>query len=187
MPAHELTPEEVNTRFNEILRLIGEKGLPLRKALKKQQTSSEQFYKWIKQDELRHKEQEDAKKSGNSLIDSISETIGDLHPDSTVDRMAVRYARACEERRTLRFEEIERIAKGEKTKRYDSAAVQRDRLRVDALKWQLSKEDPKKYGDKVDVTTGNNPLPAALQVGVLSINPLMNDTPANDNRNNSTP
>lgn len=32
---------------------------------------------------------------------------------------------------------------------FDSTAVQRNRLRVDARKWLLSKMAPKKYGDKV--------------------------------------
>ena len=31
--------------------------------------------------------------------------------------------------------------------------IQRSRLRVDTRKWYLSKLNPKKYGDKVDVTT----------------------------------
>ena len=35
---------------------------------------------------------------------------------------------------------------------FDSAAVARNRLRVDARKWVAAKLKPKKYGDKVDVT-----------------------------------
>jgi len=35
----------------------------------------------------------------------------------------------------------------------DSAAVADKRLRVDTRKWWLSKKYPKKYGDKIDVTT----------------------------------
>lgn len=33
------------------------------------------------------------------------------------------------------------------------------RLRVDTRKWYLSKVMPKKYGDKLDVTSGNKPIP----------------------------
>lgn len=33
-------------------------------------------------------------------------------------------------------------------------ALQRSRLRVDTRKWLMSKMKPKKYGDKVDVTSG---------------------------------
>jgi len=37
--------------------------------------------------------------------------------------------------------------------------MQRSRLRVDVRKWALSKMNPKKYGDKVDHTTGGEKLP----------------------------
>jgi hypothetical protein len=36
--------------------------------------------------------------------------------------------------------------------------VQRSRLRLDSRKWQLSKMLPKKYGDKMDVTSGGAPI-----------------------------
>lgn len=53
------------------------------------------------------------------------------------------YARALEARAHLHAEEIVAIADGEK----DDAAVDRDRLRVDARKWTASRLLPKKYGD----------------------------------------
>ncbi len=40
--------------------------------------------------------------------------------------------------------------------------VQRDRLRVDTRKWYLSKIMPKKYGDKLDLTSDNKVLPSPL-------------------------
>ena len=36
--------------------------------------------------------------------------------------------------------------------------VQRDRLRLDTRKWYLSKIMPKKYGDKVDITSGGEKI-----------------------------
>jgi len=36
--------------------------------------------------------------------------------------------------------------------------INRSRLRVDTRKWLASKLKPKKYGEKVDVTSGNEPL-----------------------------
>lgn len=42
--------------------------------------------------------------------------------------------------------------------------VQRDRMRLDARKWLTSKIAPKLYGDKLDVTSGDKPLPAAQVV-----------------------
>lgn len=61
------------------------------------------------------------------------------------------YARACKVRRENKFEEMYEIA--EKTDE-----VQRARLLVDVLKWQLSKEEPKKYGDKIDMTSGGEKI-----------------------------
>jgi hypothetical protein len=53
------------------------------------------------------------------------------------------YAHALKIRRTHKFESIQDIAE---------AATPRDahvaRVRIDAIKWQLSKEEPRKYGDK---------------------------------------
>jgi hypothetical protein len=47
--------------------------------------------------------------------------------------------------------------------RYDSAAVQHQRLRVDSRKWVLSKLKPKEYGDKVTQEhTGADGGPIAL-------------------------
>lgn len=38
----------------------------------------------------------------------------------------------------------------------------RSRLRVDTRKWYLSKVLPKKFGDKLDLTSGNKPIPAPI-------------------------
>lgn len=43
--------------------------------------------------------------------------------------------------------------------RSDSARVQAKKLQVDTRKWLMAKMKPKKYGDKVDVTSGGKPLP----------------------------
>lgn len=54
------------------------------------------------------------------------------------------YVRACKIRRENRFEDLDDVV--------DSTEdVQRARLKVDVIKWQLSKEEPKKYGDKMQV------------------------------------
>jgi hypothetical protein len=41
---------------------------------------------------------------------------------------------------------------------YNGDAVQRSKLRVDARKWIAAKLKPKKYGDRIDVTSGNEPI-----------------------------
>lgn len=45
----------------------------------------------------------------------------------------------------------------------DTEWIARSRLRVDARKWVMSKMAPKKYGDKIDVTTGNESLNLSLE------------------------
>lgn len=41
----------------------------------------------------------------------------------------------------------------------DGARVNANRLRVDTRKWYLSKVLPKKFGEKVDITSGGKPIP----------------------------
>jgi hypothetical protein len=40
--------------------------------------------------------------------------------------------------------------------------IQRSRLRIDARKWAMSKIKPKKYGDKIDVTSDGKQLPQPI-------------------------
>lgn len=54
--------------------------------------------------------------------------------------------------------EIRYDAQGESYEAPNSEWLQRSRLRVDTRKWLMSKLAPKKYGDKVDVTTGGESL-----------------------------
>lgn len=72
------------------------------------------------------------------------------------------YARACDLRAEIIAEQIldicdstsEDIVTDEDGNQIiNHNVINRDRLRIDARKWLLSKMMPKKYGDKVDVTT----------------------------------
>ena len=78
-----------------------------------------------------------------------------------------RYARAREAQAELLADEIIEIA--DETSRdtkvdqdgntfANSEWINRSRLRVDARKWKASKLAPKKYGDKVDVTSGGEKI-----------------------------
>ena len=73
------------------------------------------------------------------------------------------YARACKIRREERFEKMEEIPDIEDD-------VQRARLKVDVLKWQLAKEEPRKYGDKIDMTTNGKDLPTPILSGMSRTN-----------------
>lgn len=80
------------------------------------------------------------------------------------------YARAKEEQADLLAEEILDIAddgandlmtivKGDMTYEVENKEVtSRSKLRIESRKWLASKLKPKKYGDKIDVTSGEKPL-----------------------------
>ena len=64
------------------------------------------------------------------------------------------YAYVTDIRTELKFESIEQDYSEEpqrdaETGRIDSAWVQLQRLKIDSKKWELSKLNPKKYGDKI--------------------------------------
>lgn len=114
-----------------------EKGRPLRKVLKDENTpANETFYKWLDSDKEKLK----------------------------------RYARACEERAGDIFDEILTIADNQEgdvligedgTEYTNHNVINRSKLRIDARKWVLSKMQPNKYGDKLDLNLGgqkDNPV-----------------------------
>ena len=70
---------------------------------------------------------------------------------------ADKYHKACQLRRERKFEELEEIAENEPD-------VARARLKTDVLKWQLAKEEPKKYGDKVEFS-GDKENPVRFILG----------------------
>ncbi|RSK23958.1 terminase small subunit-like protein [Hymenobacter metallilatus] len=54
------------------------------------------------------------------------------------------------------------ITKGDKEYNVENKEVTtRSKIRIEARKWLLSKRQPKKYGDKLDLTSGGEKLPAA--------------------------
>lgn len=52
----------------------------------------------------------------------------------------------------------------------DHEHIQRSKLRVDTRKWLMSKHKPKKYADKLDLTSGGERLPAPILGNVLDNN-----------------
>lgn len=126
--------ENVDLLFNKILVRI-ELGEALRNILKDEDLpSSKTFYEWLDNDDSKVKQ----------------------------------YARACELRAEIIFDELLDIADDGRndfvTKKLggdveieclNSENIQRSRLRIDARKWILSKMNPKKYGDKLDIEQTN--------------------------------
>lgn len=70
------------------------------------------------------------------------------------ESFAEQYGRAREAQADAMADEIVDISDGEGTE----ADPQRDRLRVDARKWVAAKLKPKKYGDKLDVTSAGEKI-----------------------------
>ena len=114
-------------------------GTPASKVYKKYKVSHTIFYEWVKRKEWIEK-----------------------------------YACAKEDRAYKIFEEILEIAddKSEDViiidgKKYmNSEYVQRSRLRIDARKWFLSKMLPRKFGEKIDITTnGGEMAPVVVNLG----------------------
>lgn len=89
------------------------------------------------------------------------------------------YVRACEVRAEMMFDEMIEIAddgsndymtvtRGDLTYEQENREVtSRSKLRIDSRKWILSKMNPKKYGDKVDVTTNGHNLGATFERELL--------------------
>jgi len=95
------------------------------------------------------------------------------------EEKANQYARACEVRAEGIFEDILEIADdasndftladigdGIQIEKFNSEHVQRSRLRVDARKWMLGKMNPKKYGDKTDITSGGEKLQSTTKIDI---------------------
>lgn len=139
--------------FSYIIEQIADKGRPIRSILQDENTPSTiTFFKWLEESEDKAKQ----------------------------------YARACEIRADVLFDEMLQIAftpeEGETHKRTKKGSVSETevtkgdmlghrRLKVDTLKWAISKMAPKKYGDKVDVTTAGdkiNSTPSVVRVEVVN-------------------
>lgn len=74
------------------------------------------------------------------------------------DEFLKQYEKAKQESSDLLVEEMMDIADTKDSKE----SAQRSRLRVDTRKWVVSKLKPKKYGDKLDVTSDGEKLPTPI-------------------------
>lgn len=131
--------DSVAQRVEKVIKEI-ERGESMRRACEKVKIQKSVFMRWVK-------EKEDVRD---------------------------RYARACEERQSILFDEIIEIAdnvqEGKTIKETTDSKngrsrevvigdmIQHRRLQIEARKWALAKMNPKKYGDKVDLTTDGEKL-----------------------------
>lgn len=147
--------EEKETILTTIFDKI-ENGVSTRKAVIEAKISSKTFWEWI-----------DGKDEDGNITDWSKEKVK-------------QYTRACEARTEFMADEILEIADSTEADIYkdddgnikiDGNTVQRARTQIETRKWLMSKMFPKKYGDKVDMTTNGKDLPSApssIQVQIVT-------------------
>lgn len=97
-------------------------------------------FRWLRTNEQFCQQYARAKQES---ADAMAEDILDIADDGTNDWMEINRA-------------------GHTTEVPNNEVLQRSRLRVDTRKWLMSKMKPKKYADKLDITTGGEKLPTPL-------------------------
>jgi len=138
--------EDFQAKFNQVCKIISEEGLSLRKAVK-----------------------------GIMSRDKFDSMCADSEENAS------QYARAREDRADKMFEEILEIADSseddiEKVGGEDEAVfmkknrelIERTKIRIDARKWMLGKMMPKKYSDKLDITTNGESVKNPISLKDLS-------------------
>lgn len=124
-------------KIDSVLELI-ESGLSLRKALLISKVGKDTFYNWVVEKEmvdgeLANVNQERYARATNERADAIMDEAYDIADDNRKDN-EVRY-------------DSNGVAYVVEDKEYTS----RSKMKVDLRKWHLSKLQPKKYGDKIEV------------------------------------
>ena len=118
--------EDKEDIFNTIFKTI-EDGKSLRYALSKIPLSTKTFYEWLEKDEEKVKLYARAtEERAEAILDEMIDIVDNNTNDVNV------------------------LEDGKEVVNND--VIQRSRLRYDARRWLVSKLNPKKYGDKLDVT-----------------------------------
>ena len=140
-------------QFNEVIELI-ENGLSLRKACEKLGYHRRDFHKLVNNDAKLNDQYTYAREERSDLI---FEEILNIADDSDCDT-------------------ITKMIGDELVDVENKEFINRSKVRIDARKWMLGKMQPKKYGDKLDVTTDGekiNNIPNVINVKI--VNPIEED------------
>lgn len=90
------------------------------------------------------------------------------------EKLSDQYARAREVQADALFDDCLAIAdqyeNDEKTAEGGNDHINRAKLRIDTRKWMAGKLRPKKYGDKIDVTTNGKDIPSPVVTYALPDN-----------------
>lgn len=140
--------EDKDKIFNSIISDI-ENGASLRSVLRKNDMpSSSTFFIWVDEDIQKSKQYERAiELRSEFLFDEMFEIADNQGADVGTDK--------------------------DGNQVINPNIVQRNRLQIDVRKWALSKMMPKKFGDKLDMTTGGeklNTTPNIINVKIIESN-----------------
>lgn len=105
-------------------------------------------FRWLRTDEGFCQQYARAKQES---ADAMAEDILDISDNGSNDWMEKQYGRDAESTWVVNGE-----------------ALQRSKLRVDTRKWLMAKMKPKKYADKLDLTTDGEKLPVPIMSVVAS-------------------
>lgn len=135
--------EEKQKIFDDICDLIIN-GSSLRSALIELDNviHASDFFRWLREDEEKSKQYA---RASEERAEFMREEIIDISDDGSNDWM---------EKFNKEGESIGWAVNGEN--------IQRSKLRVDTRKWHMSKVMPKKYGDKIDVTSDGEKISAGF-------------------------
>lgn len=133
--------DEVNDKCISICEALSQNNRGLHHHCKDFGISPKTFYEWMKMSEENGYKYARAREAqADYIFDEIIEIADDNSGDTTVTDNGIQENREF---------------------------TSRSRLRVDARKWIAAKLKPKKYGDKIDVTSDGNELkPVVISLGV---------------------
>ena len=139
------TDLEKKDKINLIIDLI-EEGGSIRSILKRSDTvGTKTFYKWLEEsEELQERYKIATKKRADNIFEEMLEIADKQEADMGYNE---------------RGEEI-----------INHNVINRSRLQIDTRKWMLGKMNPKKYGDKLDVTSDGDKLQVMPIVGMKILN-----------------
>ena len=100
------------------------------------------IFRWLREKEDFRKQYDVAKQEAT---EAMSEDLLDIADNGVNDWMEVHYGKD-----------------DDASWRVNGEAIQRSRLRVDVRKWLMSKMKPKKYGEKLDLTSAGEKLPTPI-------------------------
>lgn len=148
-PHNKRTYEQEQEIINEVCQLI-EEGMSLRKAVKKIGINHSTFFKYIDNDENAESNLRKAQyaRATELRAEAMADEILDISDDSSNDTIYT-----------------------EKGEIENKEWTNRSRLRVDSRKWLLSKLMPKKYGDKIDVTSDGEKVTTSASIVVNVVPP----------------